>query len=478
MDHDDAWDMPLANWVQQGSFVIPEIPPVYEPDAAPLVCLPAVNRYWMPYVLGALDQLRNPSAWLVADDDAMYNTLGRVSKLKEMLGIGVPCMSYLIRFDGESCQLQQSTDGGTTWTEVDGWSSFVSCLPPTLQIRYTEACALQQSTDGGTTWTDVTGWEEWWASCVQAAAPIVGLPPNPQDQAPDQLSCSIAFYLANEIILASMSEAVTAIQDDLTLLTFGANVLTLIPEFTLVALGYDAIATIYGAVSEGTLADYEAALTDTVLWDAVQCAIVSAITADGYVTPGNIANVLSAVCGISYTSPAVVAAICSYITSLGAVGLAQISQGAGLVTGADCSGCGTWCYAWSDGLGDFCGDWIPNPDDPTESGTCSGSVWTAQYGYAGYYRIVIGLAFSSPQTLTQVGTTFEGYSSTIGIQLWDAHGGTLLVNNTTGDSWTGSQAGVGWVVISSGQPGSGFELSEVVIRGPGAGPYGESNCAP
>src|ERR1700727_1110286 len=158
MAYDTAWDMPKSNWVQQGSLVIPEIHPATEPDAEPLVCPPAINRYWMPYVLGALDQLRNPSSWLVADDDAMYDTLSRVSKLKEMLGVGVTCVSFAIRFDATTCQLQQSWDGGATWTEVDGWSDFNDCLPPQTLIDFDSGCTLNQSLDGGMTYDPVPGW--------------------------------------------------------------------------------------------------------------------------------------------------------------------------------------------------------------------------------------------------------------------------------------------------------------------------------
>lgn len=353
MVYDDAWDMPKANWVQQGSFVIPEIPPAYEPDEAPLVCLPAINQYWLPYVMGALDQLRNPSSWLVADDAAMYLTLNRVTKLREMLGIRAECGGMLIRFDGASCQLQQSTDGGTTWTEIEGWGDFVSCLPPQTRLEFTDGCVLQDSLDDGTTWVDVGGWAANFGPCVQAAAPIIGLPPNPGDQTPEQLACSIATYLAEQIIVGAMGLAVTAITDNLSLLTFGASVLSLIPEFVIVRLGYDAIATLYGYVAEGTLTDYEDALTDAPLLAAVTCAIYGCIVGDGYVKPNNIACILAAISAITYAHADVITAINGYLSSLGAEGLAQLSQVAGLETGADCSGCSAWCvhfnFALSDG---------------------------------------------------------------------------------------------------------------------------------
>lgn len=343
MTNDPAWDMPLVNWQQQGSFQIPEIPPAYEPDSEPLVCLPAINRYWLPYVMGALDQLRNPSSWLVADDSAMSETLYRVTKLREMIGVGAPCMNLAIRYDPGSCQLQQSTDSGATWTEVDGWEGFNSCLPPQTVLRLTPECELQESFDTGTNWMNVTDWVANFGNCVQENGPIIGLPPNPGDQSPDQLACSIAAYLADQIILDSMGAAVTAIQDDLTLLSMANSILTIIPEFVLVRAFVDGVSIVYTAVAEGTLSDYEDAIADGTLWDKVTCAIYTAIVGDGYVNTSNFAAIVANISGISYAHSDVIDAIAAFVNSLGATGLAQLSQRAGLETGADCSGCGGWC---------------------------------------------------------------------------------------------------------------------------------------
>lgn len=346
MTYDPAWDMPKVNWQQQGSFEIPEIPPIYEPDAEPLVCLPAINRYWLPYVMGALDQLRNPSSWIVADDTAMYDTLARVSKLKEMIGVGVPCMSFAIRFDALTCQLQQSTDGGSTWIEVDGWSDFASCLPPQTQVRLTDTCLLEESFDGGSTWPEVDGWAANFGSCVQGAIPVIGLPPNPNDKAPDVLACAIAAYLAQDILLSGIQQAVNNINNNLLLLDFGASVLTLIPEFVLVAAFYDAVASIYTVVSEGNLSNFEAALADPTLLPLVTCAIYNAIVGDGYVDPANCGAIIANISGISYTYPDVISAIAAYASAIGCTGLAQVSQIAGLAEGGGCGGCAAPGTQW------------------------------------------------------------------------------------------------------------------------------------
>jgi hypothetical protein len=360
MVYDPAWDMPKVNWVQQGSYEPGEIPPIYAPDAEPLVCLPPINQYWLPFVLGCLDQLRQPTTWITADNDAKFAALSAANRLMQMFGERAACMSYSIRFDGETCQLQQSVDGGTTWTEVEGWSSFAACLPPQTQVSFDDGCTLYESFDGGTTLEPVPGWIDNFGNCVQKYTPIVGLPPNPGDQTHAQLACSIATYLAETVILDAMGKAVTAIQDDLTLLQFGLSVLNIIPEFVLVGLAADAFSGIYVAVQEGTLSDFEAALTDSTLLSDVKCAILGCIQVDGYVKPDNFSCILSAIEAISYAHSDVIHAIATYLTALGAVGLAQLSQVAGLESGADCSACG-WCHYFDFTVSD--GGWTAVPSE-------------------------------------------------------------------------------------------------------------------
>lgn len=309
MVYDPGWDMPKINWQQQGSYEVGIIPLVDNPDDGPLVCLPPINVHWLPLVLGCLDQLRNPSTWIASDDDAMFSVLSKANRLMQMIGDRAECLMYELRFN--DCELQFSTDGGVTWTTVDGWDTGFS-------------------------------------GCVRDNVPIVDLPPNPGDESPSQFACSIAAYLADNVILQALTQAISSITDDITLLGFGTAIVDLIPEFVLVTLAYDAFSIIYTAVQEGTISDFEDARDDATLWQQVTCAIFGCIEADGYVKPANFACIVSAIEAISYIHSDVIDTIVAFVNSLGAVGLAQLSQRAGLIVGADCSSCGdTWCYEWS-----------------------------------------------------------------------------------------------------------------------------------
>jgi hypothetical protein len=303
--------------------------------------------------------------------------------------------------------------------------------------------------------------------------PIIGLPPNPGDEAPDQFACSIASYIANEVILNAMSAAVTAITDDLTLLSFGASVLNLIPEFILVRLGYDAVAIIYTAVAEGTLSDYEDAVADGTLWNEVTCAIYLAIKDDGYITPGNFGSVVSNVAAIPYAHSDVIDAIVSYLNSLGATGLAQLSQRAGLVTGADCSACGGWCA---------------HLDFKLSSGDCT-SIGAGPY--------VPGVGFEStgpvgPWEACGVATgaldSSEAFTSirVVGVMANTAPSGVRYVTNSAGDTvlFTSTAAGafdetVAWpyssinltVVLYSTYNGTGSVITDLYATGTGTNPF-------
>jgi hypothetical protein len=303
--YDEAWDMPTINWQQQGSFEIPELPPTTEPDEGPFVCLPQFNRYWLPYVMGALDQLRNPSSWLVADDAAMYATLARVTKLREMLGVGTPCMSYQLRFN--NCVLQYSTDGGTTWIDVDGWDGF--------------------------------------CPCVQDCVTPIGVPPSyPGGPTGDDLSCSIAEYLVEIVLQGAISAQIANVASNNTLLALGQDVATLLAGvgFIYSALFVEAVDLLYGAMQGELLTDMEDALADPGLWSAIKCCIYTAIQPDGKITSANFTTMLACIGAISYSEADVVATIHDYLQKLGWHALAGYAQAAALTTG-DCSGCGGWC---------------------------------------------------------------------------------------------------------------------------------------
>jgi len=88
-----VWDSsPWAS--QRPSFVQPVTPPSTAPCDPPLVCI-SVNQEWLPYILGALTQLAQPTTWDVADRATLEDVLGRVTDLLACVGTAVPCNSAI-----------------------------------------------------------------------------------------------------------------------------------------------------------------------------------------------------------------------------------------------------------------------------------------------------------------------------------------------------------------------------------------------
>src|SRR5712692_2447097 len=321
--------MPQPNWVQQGSFEAGAIPPAVAPDAGTPVCIGPVAEEWLPYVQGALDQLKNPSSWIVASDAAMYTVLQRVDELRSIIGMATGCCD--------------------------------------IAIRLTPGCALQYSIDGGATWTDVTGWAANFAGCVQQG--IIGLPPLlPPGSGVNQRACNIASYLASDVIHVAITQAINAYNNNLSLLALAGNIAALTFAFDLpwTAAGIYAVYDLYAFFTAGNIAALRAAEADAAFWSAVTCAIYGAIKTDGAVTPANCGAVIGAICGIAYGDGTAVAAVCAYVTQLGCNGLLALQIAGALVAG-DCSGCGTFCYYFDFTLNNqgwvaeagLAGTWLP-----------------------------------------------------------------------------------------------------------------------
>src|SRR5690348_1323194 len=156
------WD-PAKPWNQQGSYVQPVTPPAAHPSAAPRVCV-SFNQDWLPYVLGSLLQLCQPSSWEVADETARSAALLDAQELLFQIAAAEGCMS--IRWNDATCALEVSTDGGATWAAVSGWdiAGLAACLevhlPAQPIVRWNDGtCALEVSLDGGATYGPIPGWD-------------------------------------------------------------------------------------------------------------------------------------------------------------------------------------------------------------------------------------------------------------------------------------------------------------------------------
>ncbi len=234
-----------------------------------------------------------------------------------------------LRWSTADCAIEQSTDDGATWTAIDGWdlNGVQGCVLAGLSIRIDAGGNLQWSTDGGSTWINVDGW---------APPP----PPNPSGASTDQAACNIATHIAQNIIQGSLKSAVDSFNATIEEAAAASALIALIPVFgPEIALTIDAAAGLaYLIYHTGSIGDYETASTDAALAISLQCAIYQEIKADGLVTSGNYAAVVSAIAGVGYSPTDVQTAINDYITALGLNGMLAAQQLGGLVAG-DCSTC-------------------------------------------------------------------------------------------------------------------------------------------
>lgn len=305
------WETFSAPEWNQGSYQEPVPVPGVEPGAAPLVCV-QFNEHWLLYVLGALFQLTQP---------AIYDpTSGDVSVAQQQ----AQTLMAIIGSAGECTDM--------------------------LTFRFTDTCILQYSVDGGTTWVDVPGWDTFSPSCFTGpegpAGPVgpaggfdPGTPPYQPGQTTSQLACSVAGFIATEIIQAGVSETLSGFNLGHDVVDIATAILTTIIGGPLVGVvATTAVNALYNAIASGTTAHFTSALSDPTLWADVTCAIFAATSGDGYVTSSNFAAVEAAICAIGYVYPDVVSAICDYVTNLGYSGIAAL-QIPGAVAVVDCSGC-------------------------------------------------------------------------------------------------------------------------------------------
>lgn len=102
---------------------------------APYVCL-KINILWLPHIMGALDVLNAWDAW-DGDNDGQ-SARDEIEKLLAAMADDNGCLELedgmlLRQKPGDVCEVQQSSDGGTTWTTA---FRFDNCVTTEQQVTY------------------------------------------------------------------------------------------------------------------------------------------------------------------------------------------------------------------------------------------------------------------------------------------------------------------------------------------------------
>jgi hypothetical protein len=457
--YDLYWGMPTENWLQQGSFLEAISAPTGDPDTGTLYQLPCISQEYIPLLLGALDQLRNPSTWDPTLTTAqLAQALDRVDQLRHLFAdaVNVPCCSY--------------------------------------QLQFTSGCALQYSTDGGTTWTDVAGWDSNFPTCVQANVPAPLT--NPQGQTVAQQQCAVAAYLAKEIIQASIASLSSSYSENNSALAAAGDLATVLAAvgFVWTAGFVDLVSTVYSLYTSTTAPHFEYAQTDPNLASAVTCCIYQHMGSSRGINDSNFTAIRNCVCALTYTYSEVITAICAMFDNWGVTGIQALESGAALYE-ADCSGCGGWC--WERDLTLANGSINPNADAPYCVAT-----WVSGTGWKGCYASSPNLTESSlqyvsadwggfPVTCSSVEIDFllTGHNSgTYQSNVKFYHTGTLLfTDNITSTAYNplttahfvfpGGPLTIDEIWIHLYDDGNYVQqVSAIRLCGSGTNPIGANNC--
>ena len=119
----------------------PRTPGIIPPTgifSEPAYCFEPMNALWLPHFLGVIAALDQYDAW-IGDNEEISNARNQVRLWLAQIVICIEETMYLLRqSESDPCILEQSTDGGESWTEA---FNYALCLG--IAAKGTEATILQ-----------------------------------------------------------------------------------------------------------------------------------------------------------------------------------------------------------------------------------------------------------------------------------------------------------------------------------------------
>ena len=333
--HGFPWETEHGFFLQEGSYIAPVDVPAVGPFDSPLVALPCVNKEWARLILGAVDQLRNPSTWRNVTEMQLASVLQDVDELKGQLG---------------------------------QWGA---CVNPLVNVTLDTACGLVLTFADGSVVRD-PGWTSNFCNCVKGCIPPLP-PPNPGSTPFPQAACNTAGYLAQRFLQECLIVAHSSLVAGNDVLHYfqqlAADIATGNPFLeVLVTVSND----LYPTVQAQPIADVETAATDPLLLSDVTCIIFNCIKGVGWLEASNFACVAPQLAVIPYHLTWVPVLLANAWTNAGLLFLEQLQAG-GALDNVDCSGCATWCRHQDLTITD--GGWTLPPAPFNQAHYVGGSGW-------------------------------------------------------------------------------------------------------
>jgi len=109
-----------------GSFQRPVPPPTVDPDASP-TCTVSISQQWIPFIIGALWQLVQPTTWRAPDDATLLLTQQRAMSLITLFNCGSGLLPFFCPGDAGLSASPYATwavdSGCGVWTPFQGYNA-------------------------------------------------------------------------------------------------------------------------------------------------------------------------------------------------------------------------------------------------------------------------------------------------------------------------------------------------------------------
>lgn len=438
-----------------------------------------VNVEWWAHIAGMVHWLADVASWQDAEDEN-YFAIREILKFMQ----GVECMDFQLRQSPDDfCIMQQSIDGGTTWTDVFDFSLCTSIVDGS-----SDTTVINQFATYVTQFTEniYNEYVENYIDSVTDIHPELGYG-DADDGNRNSALCYALGKLVDSVCIAAneffdgQSEVADDVKVNLALAGAIVGIVILgatgigLPAATVMAIslsgaGLGIAASLGAALYDHYIDTNQSAYNDEDAKHEVVCCLLDVLE-DANVDHADLIAAFSCA-GLSTNAQAVhdaaailVQELATYAAFTENMAIGFQSAKLGLLPACPCD-VGTWCFEW-----DF---------------AVSTNTWTQNVGIYPYTESgTTGFGSTSPNPcIIEIERSISEYVSSVEIEFFGVGSGgnnlkiyndaTLLYDGTF-VSFFAINANVGTLKIRS-QRGFAYGIGAVQINGVGTNPFGVDNC--